>query len=410
MAEGSGHRGRSLDVAVLDGAERQSLVSVRSLGRAGLRVGVFDWRQSVPAFSSRWAATTGQLPDCSADPSTFVNRLQDLVERYSVRVVIPARDGTIEALREHRASLDHRSTVALAGEDAMRIAVDKNRTLELAQSLGIPVPRTASVNDAAELSDAIHEIGLPVVVKPMRSWVQGPTTGTRLQSEVVVTLAEARVVFERVHAAGGSVLLQQWLSGSREAVSLFYADGRMWARFAQLARRMVPPLGGSSVVRESIPLPRDLADAAERLITAANLEGYSEVEFRRDADGSGMLMEINPRLSASVEIAVRSGVDFPALIYAWAAGSPLVETPAYRVGVRMRWLGGDLRWLRMTMAAQGRPDVVPAGRAVASFVGDCFRGYAYDYLDRDDIRPAIAACTQSFGRWSRRWLRGRGDR
>ena len=63
-----------------------------------------------------------------------------------------------------------------------------------------------------------------------------------------------------------------------------------------------------------------LTDAAERLIEACDLDGYSEIEFRRDAQGRPRLMEINPRLSASVEIAVRARVDFPMLLYGWAVG------------------------------------------------------------------------------------------
>jgi hypothetical protein len=58
-------------------------------------------------------------------------------------------------------------------------------------------------------------------------------------------------------------------------------------------------------------------EQAERLIREIDLEGYSEVEFRRDGNDIPYLMEINPRLSASVEIAVRCGVDFPHLLYQW---------------------------------------------------------------------------------------------
>jgi hypothetical protein len=102
-------------------------------------------------------------------------------------------------------------------------------------------------------------------------------------------------------------------------------------------------------------------------------------------------MEINPRLSASVEVAVRAGVDFPLLLYTWAAGDSLHAIPSYRIGLRMRWLGGDLRWLRETLRTQGRPDVEPAGKAFVHFVGDFFRPTWYDYLTVNDLQPAIVA-------------------
>jgi predicted ATP-grasp superfamily ATP-dependent carboligase len=127
------------------------------------------------------------------------------------------------------------------------------------------------------------------------------------------------------------------------------------------------------------------------LVAAAGLDGYSEVEFRRDAEGVPRLMEINSRLSASIEIAVRAGIDFPLLLYLWAAGEPVPEARTYQVGMRMRWLGGDLRSLRETLATQGRPDVTPAARAVAAFAADFFRRAGYDYVSASDPLPMLVA-------------------
>jgi hypothetical protein len=63
------------DVLVLDAATRQSLASVRSLGRAGLRVAAgerfaeCDPRLPVLAFRSRYSARNVMLPSFSAEPA-----------------------------------------------------------------------------------------------------------------------------------------------------------------------------------------------------------------------------------------------------------------------------------------------------------------------------------------------------
>jgi predicted ATP-grasp superfamily ATP-dependent carboligase len=383
----------SLDVAVLDADERQSLVTVRSLGRAGLRVGAFDHALLPPASTSRWCARSARLPDGS-DPQRYVDGLLDMVGRHRPRVLFTARDSTIEALRAHRPEIERETALALPAEPALEIAVSKERTLALAQRLGIPVPVSVPVPDSGAALGPGRHTGFPAVVKPVQSWVQSSNGGRRLGSVVVADADEARRATEAAVRAGGHVLLQQWLRGSRESVMLVCVDGRVRARFAQVARRMLPPLGGSSIVRESIPLPRDLTEAAEALVVAAGLDGYAEVEFRRDLDGTGYLMEINPRLSASVEIAVRSGVDFPRLMYFWASGGRLPSAPSYRVGVRMRWLGGDIQWLRQTLVSRGRPEVLPPGKAVRRFASDCLVPYAYDYMMLGDPRPAVTATTR----------------
>ena len=172
---------------------------------------------------------------------------------------------------------------------------------------------------------------------------------------------------------------------------------------------MYPPLGGSSVTRESIKVPPDIVHAAEGLVHAIDLEGYCEIEFRRDAAGQAKLMEINPRLSASVEIAVRSGVDFPLLIYRWAAGDRVPATDGYRTGVRMRWLGGDLSALREALANGKRPESAPRWSALAAFVSDFLRPAHYDYFDRRDLRPAVAATVDWVGGRAQARKRGHLD-
>ena len=320
-------------------------MAVRSLGRGGLCVGAFDDSLFPPAFNSRWCSTSGRLPNISNERA-YLDAVLDVVRKFRPRALLVARDSTIEALRSRRAEIERTSSLALAPESALEVAVSKERTLALAHRLGIPVPISVPIRQPDEAEEAGGQTGFPAVVKPVQSWVRSPAGGRRLSSVVVVDPDEARLAAEQAMQVGGRVILQQWLRGSREAVSVFCVDGRIHARFAQVAHRMLPPLGGSSIVRESISLPPDLTEAAEALVRAAGLEGYSEVEFRRDTDGSPFLMEVNPRLSASVELAVRAGVDFPILLHAWASGRPLPSLEKYREGVRMRWLGGDIQWLR----------------------------------------------------------------
>jgi predicted ATP-grasp superfamily ATP-dependent carboligase len=190
------------------------------------------------------------------------------------------------------------------------------------------------------------------------------------------------------------------LSGRREAVNFLYANGEMYARFAQWARRTQPPLGGTSVYRQSIALPQDIGEQAERLVREIELEGYSEVEFRRDAHGKPYLMEINPRLSASIEVAIRAGVDFPYLLYRWACGERLQPVGGYRTGRWMRFLEGDLRATMQSIKQRGRPGVASPLQAIAEFVSAFCVPAGYDYVDWKDPQPmwtaALDYCHRTF--------------
>jgi predicted ATP-grasp superfamily ATP-dependent carboligase len=383
-------REQPLDVVVLDISLRQGLVALQHLGRAGHRVGAVECESTrpVPAFGSRLCTARAVVPDRDTQPDRMVEALLALVRERSVRAIIPVHDGTIDAIKARRAELERECAVALAAPAALDVAVDKEQTLGVAAELGIRIPRCVRVESEADVQSAIGEIGLPAVAKPTRSWVLNHGEPKRLSPAAVVDLEESRAAVTTLRAVGSDVLFQEWIPGAREAVSFVYAHGRFWGEFAQVARRMVPILGGNSVARESIDLPADAADASRRLVAALDLEGYAEVEFRRDAAGVPVLMEINPRLSASVEVAVRAGVNFPLLIHDWATGNRLDRPSGYRTGVRMRWLAGDVRWVIDSLRGQDRPDAQPVGRVLWAFARDFARPSGYDYMTRDDVRPA----------------------
>jgi hypothetical protein len=379
-------------VLILDAASRAALVSARACGMSGLRVRAAessDFR-NVPTFGSRWCELRAVLPGRDR-PDRYIDGLLELLDQYPADVTLPIQDSSVEALRPRRADIERRTRLALMSEPGLALAVDKTQTLGLADKLGLPLPRGVTILDETDASAAAAELGLPLVVKPATSWAsQSPRLG-RLVCEVALTVEELRAAIRRVLDAGSAAVVQQWAGGRREAVSLFIADGRVWARFAQVAHRMHPALGGNSVLRESIPLPEDSTRFAEQLALEMGLDGYMEVEFRRDAENRPLLMEINPRLSASVEVAVRAGVNFPRLLFSWATGDQLQEVDGYRAGVRMRWLGGELRFLRQVLQEQGRPDVPSFAAAVAAQAADTLRPAAYDYFDLRDPLPAVSA-------------------
>lgn len=382
---------------VLDAILRQSLVTVRSLGRRGLRVAAaeasnkLEGASTAPTFSSRWCRQKFIAPSYERSTEPFLIYLEQMLEQTGARVLITSSDGTLALIRQHREQLERRVAIALAKDPALGIAINKDQTLELATQLGIAVPRGVKVGSVNEVSAALHEIGLPAVVKPIESWLWGKQQGARLACKLVTTPEEARRAVEELTRLGGNTLFQQFLSGRREAISLLYANGEMHARFAQWARRTQPPLGGTSVLRQSIAIPADIGDQAEHLVREIELEGYSEIEFRRDSNGVPYLMEINPRLSASVEVAVRAGVDFPYLLYQWANGDSIDYVKGYRVGGWMRYLEGDVLTTMQTLSQRGRPGVQPPAQAILDFFLTFLKPMGYDYMDWKDPRPAWTA-------------------
>jgi predicted ATP-grasp superfamily ATP-dependent carboligase len=389
------HPAAEYDALILDGATRQSLASARSLGRAGLRVAVgecyaeCDPGLPVLAFRSRYSARTVVLPSFAADAAAFAGGVEDFVRQHPTPVVLPASDGAIAALLPRRDQLAALGTLlALPGTAAMSIASDKAATLAAARELGLHTPRTMQVRAMAGIPAMLAAFTFPFVLKPAIPWPD--RCDRRLQGREVMNEAEATACALAFLDAGAPVLAQELAPGRREGITLFTADGEVLASFAHAEHRTSPPLGGASVLRESIAMPPDSYAAAVRLAAGIGLDGLCEVEFRRSAAGLPLLMEINARLAGHIEIAMHAGMDFPLMAWRRAAGQPVAPVHEYLAGYRMRWLRGDMRWLRDNCRQVGRPDGLSRSRALWTFTAEFARTRHYDCLDRRDLRPVLA--------------------
>src|SRR5207248_9329073 len=101
-----------------------------------------------------------------------------------------ARVATSALVGTARARLGPRVRLALGKEDALAIAVDKERTLETARRLGIPAPLGVVVTEVGGVPLALNKVGLPAVVKPSASWLCKGREGLRLGATLVDTSDE----------------------------------------------------------------------------------------------------------------------------------------------------------------------------------------------------------------------------
>ena len=82
-----------------------------------------------------------------------------------------------------------------------------------------------------------------------------------------------------------------------------------------------------------------------KLLQAIGWRGYGDVDLIEDPrDGVAKVMEINPRITASVKVCFAAGVDFARQIVELGMGYPVTEYPDYQDGVRLRYMHTDVLW------------------------------------------------------------------
>lgn len=162
--------------------------------------------------------------------------------------------------------------------------------------------------------------------------------------------------------------------------------------------REKPPSGGVGVVVESIAVDPALRAPLERLVERLAWHGVGMLELRRTPEGRAVVMELNPRLWGSLQLAIDAGADFPGWLLALHAdGAAPSGEP--RTGVRVRWLLGDLDHLLIALRYAEERHAIGVGRAaaIARFIASFRSGARLEMLRRDDPAP--------FRHELRRWLR-----
>lgn len=391
-----------MNILITDGDNRASLALTRALGERH-RVTVGSAHHPSLASVSRFCHDAFTYPNPARQEESFLGVLEDTVRERKIDVLIPVTDITAFVVAEHRQRFEPACRLPLPPLATLRLGADKAAIVRLADGIGVPVPKSMYVEHPGDPLPALHAVPFPLVVKPARSrvrtakgWVSTAVSYARDRNDLVAML-------EALPAEAYPILLQERVPGEGMGIFACYDRGRCIALFSHRRIREKPPSGGVSVLRESVALPPDASRYATQLLDHLRWHGVAMVEFKRDArDGVPRLMEINGRFWGSLQLAIDAGLDFPGLLLGIGNGiSP--QSPPYRVGVRSRWLWGDMDALLMTLFKREEREKLPADqrsrlRALARFCHFFEPDTRLEILRRDDLRPWLLETV----RWFRR--------
>jgi D-alanine-D-alanine ligase len=199
------------------------------------------------------------------------------------------------------------------------LAMDKVRTKQVWQAVGLPTPRFVSYRSGDDLEGAIASIGYPAIVKPSH---EGSSVGiTRVFSP-----ADLPAAIELAARYDGELLIEQLVEGAELTVGIL-------GREALPSIRIVPKgdyydYHAKYVAEDTEYLCPGLEGEAESAIRAvalaafdsAGCSGWGRVDVMRDRQGNNFLLEVNttPGMTSHslVPKAARAvGIDFESLCW-----------------------------------------------------------------------------------------------
>jgi predicted ATP-grasp superfamily ATP-dependent carboligase len=260
----------------------------------------------------------------------------------------------------------------------------------------VAVPRSEYVSGSAGLLDVLDRVQYPAVIKPIQSRIQTDAGWVATTVHYAYSDQELRQLYrDTPYLSSHPSLIQQRIVGPGIGVFLLFDRGRLITEFAHRRLREKPPAGGASVLRESAAVDSRLREYAQRLLGPIGWHGVAMMEYKEDArTGQPFLMEVNGRFWGSLQLAIDAGVDFPYLVYQLALGRTPKSAPAYQIGVKSRWLLGDVDHLLLRLCKSDRELCLPPSapsrlQAVKDFLRFSQPDLHYEDADADDLRPFL---------------------
>ncbi|EKT4455724.1 D-alanine--D-alanine ligase [Pseudomonas sp. TYF_15] len=209
---------------------------------------------------------------------------------------------------------------------ASALAMDKLRTKQVWQSLGIPTPRHAVLASESDCLQASTELGFPLIVKPAHE-------GSSIGMAKVNSAQELVAAWQDAAKYDSQVLVEQWIHGPEFTIAVL--RGQVLPPIALGTPHVFYDYDAKYIANDTqyrIPCGLDsvkeqeLIDLTARACNAIGIEGWGRLDVMQDEQGRFWLLEVNtaPGMTdhSLVPMAARAaGLDFQQLVLAILAES-----------------------------------------------------------------------------------------
>ena len=371
--------------AIVLSTHTMGLGVIRALGIMGVPVIAVYYDSGDMGYLSKYVKEKIYAPHPEKAEDQFIDLLIQSATRFSGGLLIPASDETLTTVSRHKNLLEHNYIVACTEWEITERFIDKKRTYALADTVGVPAPKTIvpqSIEDLEKYSQAMH---FPCLVKPSQSHRYYDLFKKKMVR--VDNLDQMVAAYQQAADAGLEVMLQEFIPGDDSQVVNYNSyswNGEPLVEFTAQQLRKAPPEFGAPRVVMSKDIP-EVIEPGRRILQAMGFYGYSCTEFKKDPrDGVYKLMEVNGRHNRSSLLAVRCGLNFPWLQYKHLVQGELPSPSLYRTGIY--WISLDR-------------DVVYSAKyyhkerySLMQYIRPYLRSHVFDIFAWKDAKPFMRRC------------------
>lgn len=291
-----------------------------------------------------------QIPRCS-DPA-YIDQILAICKKHNTDIIVPLISEDITPFYDNLDRINSLGIKVLLSDrqSDLLIANDKYRLYQYLHDQKIDImPHTTAYN-ADTLEQDLKDFGYPAnsVAVKLKDGCGGVgfkiLNDEKAQRISCLTSRTARVnpyitkdQFIDM-AQNGRYLMQTYLSGSELGVLSLADNGRT---ICSLCHENYDMQYATTVDCELVQ-NKEAEDIVRKINKLLRLDGNIGYDFKRDENGKLWLLEINPRISATVSLAVKAGVNIVEMGVLHKLGLPIDENIDPLYGLRMMRVYGTL--------------------------------------------------------------------
>ncbi|MBD3204387.1 ATP-grasp domain-containing protein [Candidatus Woesearchaeota archaeon] len=312
-------------VLLTGGENLVSLVLAKSLHSKGVTVLTSSSERGASSFS-KYSRKDYICQDYVSEEKEYIEKIQEILTHHDGQDIIIIPTGReIYAIAKN---LDRFPgiKIPIKSYDNLTTVGHKEKLTQLAKELGIQTPKSRKINSKRSIEQILEsneQLNFPLMIKPINEaggdGIQVVSDKQDLEKKIEITSNEFGFPF----------LVQEYIPGGDYCVTCLYKEGELQTMMTYRNLAQFPPKTGMgclslAVTRNRNPEIGEMEKAVKKICDHLEWHGVAEFDFRYDPDEQkSYLLEGNPRIWGNINLSVKSGVDYPYLLYCLAADKEL---------------------------------------------------------------------------------------
>ena len=285
-----------------------------------------------------------EVPGAS-DPK-YIDTILEICKKENVDVVLPFMSAELIPLLDRLDDFNNIGVkVAVGDRHSIEITTNKYKFYAFLKECGLKVPKFALVQKAADLKAACETVGYPQYPVCVKATELSGSRGIRLidpsksrfdilfgqkPNSFFTTFDDLQSTLEERDEMP-EMMAMEYLPGEEGSVDLIADNGKiiyMAYRESNVNLASIPQEATLSNNEEAYQIARDV-------VKSLGLTGSADLDFKYDRDGHPVLMEINPRIAATMQIFKEGGLNLPYLRIKQLLGEDLPKVEV-KYGIKMK--------------------------------------------------------------------------